>query len=132
FFVAHSSRPQGRRIGAQPPPRQTIPPGSSGSLAPEEAAKSKASTPSFAKGSHATVASRAAPVVLRKQRRSSTTATIGLRRGRPCAVHWTGRQDGTRSMAASPYGFWTSPLTSDLVIADSIRLEQVALDGDAI
>jgi len=35
-------------------------------------------------------------------------------------------------MAASPYGFWTSPLTSDLVVADSIRLEQVALDGDAI
>ena len=35
-------------------------------------------------------------------------------------------------MAASPYGFWTSPITSDLVVADSIRLEQVALDGDAI
>jgi len=35
-------------------------------------------------------------------------------------------------MAASPYGFWTSPITSDLVVADSIRLEQVALGGDAI
>jgi hypothetical protein len=35
-------------------------------------------------------------------------------------------------MAASPYGFWTSPITSDLVVGDSIRLEQVALDGDAI
>ncbi len=35
-------------------------------------------------------------------------------------------------MAASPYGFWTSPVTSDLVVADAIRLEQVALDGDAI
>ena len=35
-------------------------------------------------------------------------------------------------MAASPYGFWTSPITSDLIVADSIRLEQVALDGDAI
>ena len=35
-------------------------------------------------------------------------------------------------MAASPYGFWTSPITSDLVGGDSIRLEQVALDGDAI
>ena len=34
-------------------------------------------------------------------------------------------------MAASPYGFWTSPITSDLVVGDSIRLEQVALDGDA-
>src|SRR5271157_3441525 len=45
---------------------------------------------------------------------------------------WAERQDGTRSMAASPYGFWTSPVTSDLVVADSIRLEQVALDGDAI
>jgi hypothetical protein len=33
---------------------------------------------------------------------------------------------------ASPYGFWKSPITSDLVVADSIRLEQVALDGDAI
>jgi hypothetical protein len=45
---------------------------------------------------------------------------------------WAERQDGTRSMAASPYGFWTSPITSDLVVGDSIRLEQVALDGDAI
>ena len=35
-------------------------------------------------------------------------------------------------MADSPYGFWTSPITSDLVVADLIRLEQVALDGDAI
>ena len=35
-------------------------------------------------------------------------------------------------MTGSPYGFWTSPITSDLVVADSIRLEQVALDGDAI
>ncbi len=35
-------------------------------------------------------------------------------------------------MAASPYGFWTSPITSDLVVADSIRLEQVALDADGI
>ena len=35
-------------------------------------------------------------------------------------------------MAASPYGFWTSPITSDLVVADAIRLEQVALEGEAI
>jgi hypothetical protein len=35
-------------------------------------------------------------------------------------------------MIASPYGFWKSPITSDLVVADSIRLEQAALDGDAI
>ncbi len=35
-------------------------------------------------------------------------------------------------MTASPYGFWTSPITSDLVVGDSIRFEQVALDGDAI
>ena len=35
-------------------------------------------------------------------------------------------------MAASPYGFWASPVTSDFVVADSIRFEQVALDGDAL
>lgn len=35
-------------------------------------------------------------------------------------------------MAASPYGFWASPITSDIVVADAIRFEQVALDGDAI
>ena len=35
-------------------------------------------------------------------------------------------------MAASPFGFWTSPITSDFVVADSIRLEQVALDRGAI
>jgi dipeptidyl aminopeptidase/acylaminoacyl peptidase len=31
-------------------------------------------------------------------------------------------------MAMSPCGFWTSPITSDFIVADSIRLEQVALD----
>ena len=35
-------------------------------------------------------------------------------------------------MAASPYGFWTSPITSDFVVVDSIRLEQVVLDGDVL
>ena len=35
-------------------------------------------------------------------------------------------------MVASPYGSWTSPITSDLIVADAIRLDQVALDGDAI
>src|SRR5260370_15698367 len=35
-------------------------------------------------------------------------------------------------MIASPYGSWTSPITSDLVVAEAIRLEQVALDGNAI
>ncbi|HEY1862287.1 MAG TPA: prolyl oligopeptidase family serine peptidase, partial [Roseiarcus sp.] len=35
-------------------------------------------------------------------------------------------------MAASPYGFWASPVTSDFVVADSIRLEQVALDEDVL
>ena len=35
-------------------------------------------------------------------------------------------------MVDSPYGFWSSPITSDLVVADAIRLDQVALDGRAI
>src|SRR5258707_15358432 len=35
-------------------------------------------------------------------------------------------------MVASPYGSWTSPITSDLVVAEAIRLDQVALDGAAI
>ena len=35
-------------------------------------------------------------------------------------------------MVARPYGSWSSPITSDLVVADAIRLDQVALDGDAI
>jgi dipeptidyl aminopeptidase/acylaminoacyl peptidase len=51
---------------------------------------------------------------------------------RPASCSLGRMLEGTRSMAASPYGFWTSPITSDLVVADSIRLEQVALDGDAI
>jgi hypothetical protein len=37
-----------------------------------------------------------------------------------------------KPMAPSPYGFWRSPVTSDFVVADSIRLEQVALDGDVL
>jgi hypothetical protein len=35
-------------------------------------------------------------------------------------------------MVVSPYGFWSSPITSDLVVADAIRLDQVALHGNAI
>jgi dipeptidyl aminopeptidase/acylaminoacyl peptidase len=35
-------------------------------------------------------------------------------------------------MTAGPYGFWTSPVTSDFVVAETIRLEQVALDGDVL
>ncbi len=35
-------------------------------------------------------------------------------------------------MAPSPYGFWSSPITSDLVVGDTVRLEQVAIDGDAV
>jgi len=51
---------------------------------------------------------------------------------RPASCSLGRMLEGMKSMAASPYGFWTSPITSDLVVADSIRLEQVALDGDAI
>lgn len=47
-------------------------------------------------------------------------------------LHRTGCQDRTRPMAASAYGFWMSPVTSDFVVANSIRLEQVALDGDVL
>jgi hypothetical protein len=35
-------------------------------------------------------------------------------------------------MVAIPYGSWTSPITSDLIVADAILLDQIALDGDAI
>jgi hypothetical protein len=51
---------------------------------------------------------------------------------RPASCSLGRMLEGMKSMAASPYGFWTSPITSDLVVADSIRPEQVALDGDAI
>lgn len=39
---------------------------------------------------------------------------------------------GVRAMVQSPYGFWSSPITSDLVVADAIRLDQIALDGRTI
>lgn len=32
----------------------------------------------------------------------------------------------------APYGSWRSPITSDLIVAETIRLEQVRLAGDAI
>ncbi len=35
-------------------------------------------------------------------------------------------------MIVSPYGSWASPITSDLIAAEAIRLDQIALDGDAI
>jgi len=35
-------------------------------------------------------------------------------------------------MIISPYGSWASPITSDLIAAEAIRLDQIALAGDAI
>ena len=32
----------------------------------------------------------------------------------------------------APYGSWKSPVTSDLIVAESIRLGQLALDGEDI
>ena len=32
----------------------------------------------------------------------------------------------------APYGSWKSPLTSDLIVSESIRLGQIALDGDQV
>ncbi|OWJ67364.1 S9 family peptidase [Inquilinus limosus] len=36
------------------------------------------------------------------------------------------------STRIAPYGFWRSPITSDLIVAQSIGLSEVRLDGDAI
>ena len=35
-------------------------------------------------------------------------------------------------MTISPYGSWRSPITSELIVAESVRLDQVTLDGAAI
>ena len=35
-------------------------------------------------------------------------------------------------MLVSPFGSWSSPITSDLIAAEAIRLDQIALDGDAV
>ena len=35
-------------------------------------------------------------------------------------------------MIVSSHGSWASPITSDLIVAEGIRLDQVALDGDAV
>jgi hypothetical protein len=31
-------------------------------------------------------------------------------------------------MIVSPYGSWASPITSDLIASEAIRLDQIALD----
>src|ERR1700722_9213769 len=35
-------------------------------------------------------------------------------------------------MPLAPYGSWRSPITSDLIAADSVRLMDVLLDGDDV
>ena len=35
-------------------------------------------------------------------------------------------------MPVAPHGSWASPITSDLVTADTVRLDQVMLDGPDI
>lgn len=37
-----------------------------------------------------------------------------------------------KTPTAAPYGSWRSPITSDAIVADSLRLGQVAIDGAAI
>ena len=32
----------------------------------------------------------------------------------------------------SPYGSWASPITTDLIVAESVGLGQIALDGDDV
>mgnify|MGYP006966903768 CR=1 FL=1 len=34
--------------------------------------------------------------------------------------------------ATTPYGSWKSPITADLIVADSVSLGQIELDGDDI
>jgi hypothetical protein len=36
------------------------------------------------------------------------------------------------SQVVAPYGSWKSPITSDLIVAETISLGQIALDGEAI
>jgi dipeptidyl aminopeptidase/acylaminoacyl peptidase len=40
--------------------------------------------------------------------------------------------DGSQHVTTAPYGFWKSPITSDLIVAQSIGLSEVRLDGDDI
>lgn len=35
-------------------------------------------------------------------------------------------------MSSAPYGSWKSPITSDMIVSKSVRLGQIALDGDAV
>ena len=38
----------------------------------------------------------------------------------------------TSSPTTAPYGSWRSPITADAIVAESISIGQVAIDGDAI
>ena len=38
----------------------------------------------------------------------------------------------TKRVKTAPYGFWKSPITSDLIVAQSIGLSEVRFDGDDI
>ena len=35
-------------------------------------------------------------------------------------------------MTTAPYGSWPTPFTSELVVADAVRLGELAVDGDAV
>jgi dipeptidyl aminopeptidase/acylaminoacyl peptidase len=41
-------------------------------------------------------------------------------------------QNGSHRVTTAPYGFWKSPITSDLIVAQSIGLSEVRFDGDDI
>src|SRR3954471_7181675 len=42
------------------------------------------------------------------------------------------RRAAMTGIRTAPYGFWRSPITSDLIVAQSIGLSEVRLDRDAM
>jgi dipeptidyl aminopeptidase/acylaminoacyl peptidase len=42
------------------------------------------------------------------------------------------RDAALSDLQIAPYGFWKSPITSDRIVAEVVRLGEIALDGDAI
>lgn len=50
----------------------------------------------------------------------------------PFAVKWeqSNKQGGRKMAQIAPYGSWKSPITSDLIVAGTIGLEQIILEGD--
>src|SRR3990172_9242692 len=59
-----------------------------------------------------------------------TPQRLGL--AKTLAPHPSERSTSVAEPTVAPYGSWKSPITSDLIVSETIRLGEILLDGETV